>query len=126
VDLFSQRRRRVNRVDAMRSGTALHVSINRSAGLVEWISRPHVTGARREPEASTFHRCGQGVAILHTQASDNGHWAFLWLRTKDAAPQMLWVTASNAQGRARSAFALKARDDDPKAHRGFSPRMRCI
>jgi glycosidase len=67
-----------------------------------------------------FSVAGKGVAILHTQASDNGHWAFLWLRTKDAAPQMLWVTASNAQGRARSAFALKARDDDPKAHRGFS------
>jgi hypothetical protein len=67
-----------------------------------------------------FTVAGKGVAILHTQASDNGHWAFLWLRTKDAAPQMLWVTASNAQGRARSAFALKARDDDPKAHRGFS------
>lgn len=67
-----------------------------------------------------FTVTGKGVAILHTQASDNGHWAFLWLRTKDAAPQMLWVTASNAQGRARSGFALKARDNDPKAHRGFS------
>ncbi|MGB8030413.1 MAG: alpha-amylase family glycosyl hydrolase [Terracidiphilus sp.] len=67
-----------------------------------------------------FTVAGKGVAILHTQASDNGHWAFLWLRTKDAAPQTLWVIASNAQGRARSAFALKARDNDPKAHRGFS------
>ena len=67
-----------------------------------------------------FTVTGKGVAILHTQASDNGHWAFLWLRTKDAAPQTLWVIASNAQGRARSAFALKARDNDPKAHRGFS------
>ena len=67
-----------------------------------------------------FTVAGKGVAILHTQASDNGHWAFLWLRTKDAAPQTLWVTASNAQGRARSAFTLKARNNDPKAHRGFS------
>jgi glycosidase len=67
-----------------------------------------------------FTVAGKGVAILHTQASDNGHWVLLWLRTKDAAPQTLWVTASNAQGRARSAFALKARDNDPKAHRGFS------
>ena len=67
-----------------------------------------------------FTVVGKGVAILRTQASENGHWAFLWLRTKNAAPQTIWVTASNAQGRARSAFALKARDEDPKAHRGFS------
>ena len=63
---------------------------------------------------------GKGVAILRTQRSENGHWAFLWLRTKQAQPQTLWVMARNAQGRARSAFVLAARNTAPNAHSGFS------
>lgn len=63
---------------------------------------------------------GKGVVLTRTQTSANGHWTFLWLRTAAAAPQTLWVTARNADGQARRAFALAARNSDPNAHRGFS------
>jgi len=62
----------------------------------------------------------RGATIVRTQASDNGHWAFLWLRTADAAPQTLWVTAGNDHGQARHDYALAARLADPSAHRGFN------
>ena len=61
-----------------------------------------------------------GVTLDRTQTSNNGHWAFLWLRTSNAAPQTLWVTATNDQGEARRAFQLAPRSRDPKAHQGFS------
>jgi glycosidase len=61
-----------------------------------------------------------GVTLGRTQTSDNGHWAFLWLRTGDAAPQTLWVTATNDQGQARHVLELARRSRDPDAHRGFS------
>ncbi len=63
---------------------------------------------------------GAGVTLDHTRTSDNGHWAFLWLKTADAAPQILWVTATNDQGQARRAFPLAERSRDPNAHLGFS------
>jgi len=61
-----------------------------------------------------------GVTLDRTQTSDNGHWAFLWLRASHAAPQTLWVTATNREGQARHAFKLARRSRDPNAHRGFS------
>jgi glycosidase len=67
-----------------------------------------------------FTLSGEGVSLERTQASENGHWAFLWLKTADAAPQTLWVTATNDQGQARQAFKLAERSRDPGAHRGFS------
>lgn len=67
-----------------------------------------------------FKLDGNGVALERTQASENGHWAFLWLETQSAAPQTLWITASNAQGRARCAYALAQRRDNASDHRGFS------
>jgi glycosidase len=63
---------------------------------------------------------GNGAILDRTQTSDNGHWAFLWLKTADAAPQTLWVTATNDQGQVRHAFQLAQRSRDPDAHRGFS------
>jgi glycosidase len=63
---------------------------------------------------------GAGVTLDHTQISDNGHWAFLWLKTADAAPQILWVTATNDQGQARHSFPLAERSHDANAHGGFS------
>jgi 1,4-alpha-glucan branching enzyme len=44
----------------------------------------------------------------------------LWLKTADAAPQILWVTATNDQGQARCAFPLAERSHDANAHVGFS------
>jgi glycosidase len=67
-----------------------------------------------------FSLRGKGVAIKRMQASANGHWAFLWLATKAAAPQTLWITAANGDGNARSAYTLAERSDDPRAHAGFS------
>jgi len=61
-----------------------------------------------------------GVTLLRTQVSANGHWAFLWLQTANAAPQTLRITARNHDGEVRRGFVLAARSQDPDAHRGFS------
>lgn len=63
---------------------------------------------------------GKNASLIRSQVSANGHWAFLWLRTKDAPPQTLWVTARTDRGQARSAFQLAARAAGPNAHSGFS------
>jgi glycosidase len=63
---------------------------------------------------------GADVTLDHTQISDNGHWAFLWLKTANAAPQILWVTATNDQGQVRRSFTLAERSGDANAHVGFS------
>ena len=67
-----------------------------------------------------FTLTGDGVTLDRTQVSENGHWAFLWLKTANAAPQTLWITAANEQGTARQAFPLAERSRDPAAHSGFS------
>jgi glycosidase len=63
---------------------------------------------------------GKGVTLAGTQSSVNGHWAFLWLHTKAAASQTLWVEARNDRGHVRSSFVLAARSRDANSHRGFS------
>ena len=67
-----------------------------------------------------FTLSGTSVTLDRSQASENGHWAFLWLKTAGAAPQTLWVTAANDQGQARQAYQLAARSQDANAHSGFS------
>ncbi len=67
-----------------------------------------------------FTLSGDGVTLDRTQTSENGHWAFLWLKTAGAAPQTLWVTATNDMGTVRHAFPLAERSRDPNAHQGFS------
>jgi neopullulanase len=69
-----------------------------------------------------FTVTGTHVTLTHTQISENGHWAFLWLDTEAAAPQTLHITASNAYGQAHSAFVLAERSHDPHAHAGFSSK----
>jgi glycosidase len=44
----------------------------------------------------------------------------LWLKTANAAPQILWVTATNDQGQVRRSFTLAERSGDANAHVGFS------
>jgi glycosidase len=63
---------------------------------------------------------GKGVSLINTQASTNGHWAFLWLEIHSASAQTLSVTASNEQGKARESFRLTERSHDSNAHSGFS------
>jgi glycosidase len=65
-----------------------------------------------------FSVTGEGVRMIRTQVSANGHWAFLWLDTHSAAPQKILITAENGEGPARQAFQLNERSQD--AHRGFS------
>ena len=71
-------------------------------------------------QGARFTLDGAGVTLDRTQVSENGHWAFLWLKTAGAAPQTLWVTATNDHGTARHAFQLAERSRDPNAHQGFS------
>jgi glycosidase len=71
-------------------------------------------------DRARFSLSGEGVTLDRIQASENGHWAFLWLKTGNAAPQTLWVTATNDLGTARQAFQLAKRSLDPNAHQGFS------
>jgi neopullulanase len=71
-------------------------------------------------KGARFTLMANGVTLCRTQASANGHWAFLWLDTKKAAPQTLSITASNGLGETRHSFVLAARNNAPDAHRGFS------
>lgn len=67
-----------------------------------------------------FTLSGKGVSLDHSQASDNGHWVFLWLQTKSAAPQTLWITAANNNGQSRCSYVLAKRTHQADGHQGFS------
>ena len=67
-----------------------------------------------------FSLSGKGVTLNRIQASENGHWAFLWLQTKSAPPQTLWITASNDNGHSRSSYVLARRSHQADGHSGFS------
>ncbi|MGD0158138.1 MAG: alpha-amylase family glycosyl hydrolase [Terracidiphilus sp.] len=67
-----------------------------------------------------FKLTGNGVILDRTQASGNGHWAFLWLQTKSAAPQTLWITAGNDKGQSRISYVLAKRSHQADGHSGFS------
>jgi neopullulanase len=63
---------------------------------------------------------GRGVRIEKSQGSANGHYAFLWLATKDAVAQKLHIRAANAAGSTTADFQLKAREPETGRHQGFS------
>jgi glycosidase len=67
-----------------------------------------------------FAVAGGGVSLVRSQVSANGHWAFLWLDTKSAAPQTVTLTATNPSGSAKRNYVFAARSSDPDAHRGFN------
>ena len=75
----------------------------------------------RNLNEAKFAVSGRGVRILRNETSSNGHYAFLWLATKQAQPQDLQITASNAAGSAESSFALQARPPAQGRYRGFNP-----
>ena len=64
---------------------------------------------------------GREVRLFRTQASSNGHYAFLWLATKEAEPQELEITASNTAGSAKTGFVLRARLPAEGRYQGFNP-----
>jgi glycosidase len=70
--------------------------------------------------SATFQVTGTSVKLTRTQVSDNGHWAFLWLATKDANPQTIQVNARNKDGEVHYAFTLARRMQGQDAPRGFS------
>jgi neopullulanase len=67
-----------------------------------------------------FTVVGRGVRIEKTQASANGHYAFVTLSEKSAPAQRLLVRASNAAGSSEANFELRARDPEAGRHQGFS------
>jgi glycosidase len=69
---------------------------------------------------SRFTLRGEGITLDRIQASENGHWAFLWLKTANARPQTLSVIATNDDGQAQQAYPLAERSHVPDAHHGFS------
>jgi len=67
-----------------------------------------------------FTVAGKGVSLIKTQPAANGHWSFLWIKTRSAAAQTLQITATNDKGQAKQAFQLAKRSSDAGAHSGFS------
>lgn len=67
-----------------------------------------------------FRVDGSGVKLTRTQTSENGHWAFLWLETREAAAQTISIVATNDLGQAISSYQLAQRTASPDAHAGFS------
>jgi neopullulanase len=65
-----------------------------------------------------FTVTGLGVSLTHAQISANGHYAFLWLATANAAPQLLRIQVVTAQGSTAVPFSLDRRT--PAPHAGFS------
>ena len=65
---------------------------------------------------------GRGVRVEKTQASANGHFAFVWLATKSAGAQRLRIRAVNQAGSAEAAWEMKAREPETARHQGFSAR----
>jgi glycosidase len=68
-----------------------------------------------------FHVAGKGVTLERSQVSENGHWAFLWLKTAQAPAQAVEITAETAGGKAERDWQLRPRRERAEEHRGFSP-----
>lgn len=65
---------------------------------------------------------GSGVSAARTQASANGHYLFVWLDTKNAAPQTITVRVTNSSGSTAAPFPLGARKPASAGFQGFSSR----
>lgn len=63
---------------------------------------------------------GANVSIEKTQVASNSHWAFLWLRTTNASPETLHITAVNGAGKSEKDFQLQARRNSSDGFQGFS------
>lgn len=70
--------------------------------------------------SAKFSIAGKGVTLQRTQASANGHWAFLWLHTRGAAAQNVAIEARNGSGQVHRSFDLAVRTRNEHAHLGFS------
>jgi len=67
-----------------------------------------------------FAVTGRGVRVVKTQASANGHYAFVWLATRSASAQRLRIRATNDAGSTEAEWELKAREPEAGWHQGFN------
>jgi glycosidase len=67
-----------------------------------------------------FSVAGTGVQLLRQQASENGHYAFLWLSGRNSSPQQLQIEARNSEGAARATYDWKPRPPSTGRYQGFS------
>lgn len=65
---------------------------------------------------------GSAVIVTRTQPSANGHYLFLWLDTKSAAPQTLSITVANSAGSTTAPFHLDQPRPSSDGFHGFSSR----
>ncbi|HEX4066284.1 MAG TPA: alpha-amylase family glycosyl hydrolase [Acidobacteriaceae bacterium] len=70
-------------------------------------------------EGAKFSISGDGLSITKSQISSNGHYAFVWLETRAAAPQQSTIRVTTAAGSTTVPFRLERRAS--AAHAGFSP-----
>jgi glycosidase len=75
----------------------------------------------RNLNGARFGVTGKDVRIMQSRASANGHYAFLWLATKEAGPQNIEIEASNTEGSNNAQFALQARPAAQRRYQGFNP-----
>ncbi len=71
-------------------------------------------------KGAQFALLGNSISLTRTEVSANGHWAFLWIDSKQAGPQTVTLTATNASGSTQRKYVFAARTNDPNAHRGFN------
>ena len=74
-------------------------------------------GARLED--AKFSVSAHGISILKSQISANGHYAFLWLDTRNAGPQRTAIRINTTAGSTTVPFQLDRRN--PAPHAGFGP-----
>ncbi len=68
-----------------------------------------------------FTVSGKGVTLVRTQSSVNGHWAFLWLDTKNAPAQKLAIVVRRGSAQASASFPLACRNPTAHGYAGVSP-----
>ncbi len=57
---------------------------------------------------------GDGVSVTKTQASENGHWLFVWLQVQSQAPQTLALQVQAADGsKTAASYELRPRKSGP-------------
>jgi len=69
--------------------------------------------------AATFTTSARDVKIERVERSANGHWAFLWINTTQAAAQTFTLTATNASGSAKAIYTLAERQKNGGGLQGF-------
>jgi len=67
-----------------------------------------------------FSVAGSGLSISRTRISANGHYAFIWLNSANAAPQAVRISAATPEGQTTIPFLLAKRQSPRGRFQGFS------